>query len=300
MSKISSVSDFSLEYIVRINDQYMKSKAMNEEIIKLGLTLKDILNYFNYKELIDTNYINISNFLHESSILKDILAYLRVSSIKSLYNLDNDGTLFKARDGKTGSKLLWLEKCFRETHSQELGIYSKENINYLVQFIHVLSQDVIYDENRLIYEFNNNGIFLVFQNDLPGSGIRGAFKVERDKPAIYVTRKHKRPADIYFAILHELAHCKSDFNSAKKSAIISSEHDPINDLENRADSQAYDWMVDDKTYDKINFKFELNELENIINKFDGNKMFLIYRLAKDHNDIYKTSIYQKLNKVLEI
>ena len=36
-----------------------------------------------------------------------------------------------------------------------------------------------------------NGIYLVIQSDLPGSKIRGAFKVNKDIPAIYLTLKHR-------------------------------------------------------------------------------------------------------------
>ncbi len=291
--RIASITDFSLEYIVRLNEKYHEYKKIDEDLETMGKSVNDILLEFRYKDVIKTKYCEISNELNDRAVLKDILNFLRVVSPKALNDISDSGSLFKAKDGKFGSKLLWLEKCYKETLKQDIKSYNKDNIAYLVKMINDMSSNYIYDEKKMINEFNNKGIFLVFQDDLPGSGIRGAFKVERDKPAIYITRKHRRPADIYFAILHELAHCKSDFNAAKKAAIIS---DDSKVVESRADTLAFNWMIDDGIYNTINSKYCFKDLEKIVSKYEGNKMFLIYRLAHDHNEIFNTQLYQKYNK----
>ena len=91
----------------------------------------------------------------------------------------------------------------------------------------------------------------MIQDDLKGSKIRGAFKVFNDKPAIYLTKKHKRIADIYFALLHELAHCKSDFNRAKSGSMVSylDENDSAI-YEKEADAKAFNWLVENTIYDE--------------------------------------------------
>ena len=96
----------------------------------------------------------------------------------------------------------------------------EDKINKLEYFT-IFITDLISINKELIKVFNDNGIFLAIEKDLTGSKIRGAFKVLNIKPAIYITKKHKRYADIYFALLHELAHCKSDFNRAKSGSWIS-------------------------------------------------------------------------------
>lgn len=72
-----------------------------------------------------------------------------------------------------------------------------------------------------------------------------------DKPAIYLTRKHKRISDIYFALFHELDHLKSDYSRAKRGSLISFDKNDKVDYELKADKQAFNWMVDDKTYNVI-------------------------------------------------
>ena len=81
-------------------------------------------------------------------------------------------------------------------------------------------------------KINENSVFLVIEDDLSGSKIRGAFKVSNDKPAIYLTRKHKRIAD------YEL----------------------------KSDKQAFDWMVDDKNYNEIKKDYK-NANEKVIKSF---------------------------------
>lgn len=148
-----------------------------------------------------------------------------------------------------------------------------------------------FDKEQLTYLFNEYGIYLVIESDLPGSKIRGAFKVHKNAPSIYITDKHKRIADIYFALLHELAHCKSDFNKAKKTSLVSFEVDL---LEENADKQAFEWMIPECDYQKIihtpNYQIEMEE--------NYPKSFVVYRMAKDQLLHYSSKEYQDYNILL--
>ena len=175
---------------------------------------------------------------------------------------------------------------------QELGIYNKDNIDKLVSFIRKEAGSNKFDKDRLIKEFNKNGIFLAIEPDLEGAKIRGAFRVLNDKPAIYLTPKYKRIADIYFALFHELAHCKSDYNRAKSGSFVSIENiKSEEDYEIRANKTAFNWMVNDKTY---------NDIVKSKNYEDNNeiKSFLVYRLAQDGHISYKSKLYQENNIII--
>ncbi len=145
---------------------------------------------------------------------------------------------------------------------------------------------------KLVEEFNKNGIYLVIEDDLPGTKTRGAFKILNNTPAIYLTRKHRRIADIYFALLHELAHCKSDFNRAKSGCMISSENESKEDYEIKADAQALNWMFDKTSY------LLLKENSKLIENGNYNKCFAVYRLALDKIIDYKSDLYQINNPVI--
>lgn len=189
---------------------------------------------------------------------------------------------------------LWVERCFKLTSNQSVNEYTKNSVDTLVEFIQEQGKKRSFNEELLIKTFNENGIYLVIEDDLPGTKTRGAFKVLNNKPAVFLTRKYKRVADIYFALLHELAHCKSDFNRAKSGCMVTYEGETKEDYEIKADKKALNWMFDDKMYQKLKENIKL--LENV----EYNKCFAVYRLALDKIIGYSSNLYQLNNPVIDI
>lgn len=288
---ISIVTNIPSDYIYRIELNYKFETTIEEYLKKENLTISQYLNKFSYQYLIKNNWINFIDENNKMELVKDILKFLRVKGPEKVYQID-EKIYFKSKNDKPELLLLWLEKCYKETLKQKVEKYKKDNIDVLVNFIKTLALKDIFDEEMLIKEFNKNGIALVIQEDIPGSKIRGAFKVHKNVPAIYITYKHNRIADIYFALLHELAHCKKDFNQAKSTNLVS--FDDKCEVEETADRQAYEWLVDNKYYKKISNANDYNiEKEN---KYP--KSFIVYRLAKDEKIEYSSSIYQKYNFII--
>lgn len=292
IDSISIVTDIPSDYIYRMELNYKFEKEIEEYLKNEHLTLSQYLNKFSYRFLIKNKWISFVDEKSKMDIAKDILKFLRVKDPEKVYKID-EKIYYKSKNDKPELLLLWLEKCYRETLNQKVEKYNKNNIEKLVNYIRDLASKNIFDERALIEQFNKNGIALVIQEDIPGSKIRGAFKVHKDVPSIYITYKHNRIADIYFALLHELAHCKKDFNQAKATSLVSFD-DEIS-IEEVADHQAYEWMVDSKYYKKIVNADNYNiEAETVYPK-----CFIVYRLAKDKLIEYSSSIYQKYNSLLE-
>ena len=294
IESISIVTDIKADYIYRMELNYIFEEEIQEYLKKENLTPTGYLNKFKYKYLIENKWIKFIDKEDKLEIIKDILKYLRVKNPEKVYQID-EKIFFKSKNDKPELLLLWLEKCYRETLNQNIKKYDKKNIDELVNYIRDMASKNIFNEKELIEVFNKNGIALVIQEDIPGSKIRGAFKVHKEVPAIYITYKHNRVADIYFALLHELAHCKTDFNKAKSTNLISF-NDKNKTEEESADKQAYNWMVDEKYYNSIikNKKYDISK-ENIYPK-----SFVVYRLAKDNIISYSANEYQKYNILLNI
>lgn len=291
VEKISLVTDIPADYIYRIEINYKLEKTIEEYLKKENLTMSKYLNKYNYKYLVDTNYIKLVDKEDKIEIIKDILKFLRVATPEKVYEIDKSA-LYKSNNDKPELLLLWLEKCYRETLKQNVAEYDKRNIEVLVEYINSLAKNDEFNEEKLVKKFNESGIYLVIQEDIPGSKIRGAFKVHRGIPAIYLTYKHHRIADVYFALLHELAHCKTDFNKAQSMSLVSYE-DEI--TETNADEQAYKWMVDDKYYNSICYSNKYN----IKNETEYPKAFVVYRLAKDKRILHSSNEYQTYNSVIK-
>lgn len=288
IENISIVTNIPSDYIYRIELNYKLETEITNYLEKNKLTQTEYLNKFNYKYLITNSWIDFIDKTDKMEIIKDILKYLRVRTPEKVYEID-ENIFFKSTNDKPELLLLWLEKCYRETLKQKVKKYNKDNIEYLVNFIKQEANKNNFNEQLLIEKFNENGIALVIKEDIPGSKIRGAFKVHKNAPAVYITYKHKRIADIYFALLHELAHCKSDFNKAKSTNLIS-----FYDVEESRDKEAYNWMVEEKYYNEI----KSNKTYDIEKENRYPKSFIVYRLAHDKIISYSSKKYQKYNTII--
>ncbi|WP_240843028.1 transcriptional regulator [Acidaminobacter sp. JC074] len=300
MKKISMITPFTIEEIVKVESTYDIEKKIEEAFHKHNDTYKAYIKRYKYKQLEDYDEdIILKDIDNELQVVKDIMAYLRISS-PFINKVDN--VLFKSKHDKTELVNIWLEKCFRETKKQEIEEYTPNSINEIVKNIIQFAKRGIFNRDELTKLFNDNGIFLSIIEDLPGSKIRGAFKVLDTKPAIYITLKHKRPADVYFALLHELAHCKTDFNSAKSKSFISFEDNVLKEIplaEKLADQKAFDWMINEMVFNEIEKVYTDEKFYNIINHYDIPEMFLVYRLAisKNVDFNFNNKLYQKHNHV---
>ena len=286
---ISFVTGISVQYIENVEKKFFIDNKIDEFLLDNNLTIRKYLNMFNYKEASKKYDIKFTNEKSDYTILEDILKYLRFSDPKLIYK-DNNHIFYKSNNNKKELLVLWLERCYKIISEEEINKYESKNIDVLVSYIRSEAKNNHFDKETLIKMFNKNGIYLAIEEDLSGSKIRGAFRVHNDKPAIYLTLKNKRIADIYFALLHELAHCKSDFNRAKNGSIISFEEEKKKeDYEVKADNTALNWMIPNDEYNLIkgNKKYNYSIMS-----------FLVYRLALDKIIKYDSSMYQKNNIVI--
>lgn len=289
---ISFITEIPVSYIENVELNYKFDNTINAFLEKNNLTIKEFINKFSYKEFSKEYEVKFTDEKSDIWIAKDILKYLRITNPDLLYKQDNT-IFYKSKNDKPELLSLWLERCYKVVSNQEVGIYNKDNIEILVDYIRDCAKNNIFNKVELIKKFNEYGIFLAIEKDLKGSKIRGAFKVLNDKPAIYITKKHNRYADIYFALLHELAHCKSDFNRAKSGSIVSTDDDmDLEDYELKADSTALNWMINDSLYNIIKNNYK------DIDSFDVIKSFFVYRLAKDNIIKYSSDLYQNNNLLL--
>lgn len=290
--KISIASGIDRIYIENVEEGFKLQKTIDNYLSKNNMTIKEFINKFSYKEATKEYGLRLTNEKNLYLVAEDILKYLKINNPETLTKNDNS-IFYKSKNDKPELLALWQEACYRIIQQQKIGEYKKDNLEIILSYIKNSARDNKFDESELIQVFNKNGIYLAIVNDLKGSKIRGSFRVLGNKPAIYITKKHKRIADIYFALLHELAHCKSDFNRAKKGMLVSDYNVKSHEeYELKADKTAFNWMVDDKYYEKNKFVYDIED-NSII------PSFYVYRLAYDGIISYGSDLYQKYNKIIE-
>jgi plasmid maintenance system antidote protein VapI len=301
MRKISMITPFTLDEIVNVESEFEIERQIIQEFEDKGDTFKDYIKRYKYKllEAYDDNIV-LREIDNELQVVKDIMRYLRISSP---FISKESTALYKSKHDKTELVNIWLEKCYRETRKQDIEDYTKDSVQNIIDGIVSYATEGIFSKEKLVELFNKNGVFLSVVQDLPGSKIRGAFKVLDSKPAIYITLKHKRPADIYFALLHELAHCKTDFNSAKLRSFISFDENILKEVsvaEELADQKALNWMVDEDVLKKIINEYDDAKFNYFIETYSVAKMFLVYRLAlsEELDFTFSNKLYQEHNSVI--
>ena len=189
-----------------------------------------------------------------------------------------------------------MARCDRLAERQELNEYNKENLIMIIKEINnYCFLNYSFDINIVTKLLNNYGVYFVIEDAISSTKVRGAFKVLKNKPAIYLTRYYKRLDEIIFALYHELGHAKSDFNQAKSKVII--DGDEVQ--EKRADDFALNAMISKKDYAVI-LKNASNEikLKQLSEEKQIPMCFIVSRLAKDGIINYTDSLY--LNNIVMI
>lgn len=291
IDKISFVTDIPLAYIYEAEANYKIEREIEEYLKKNKLTVSEYLDKFNPEYLIKENFLEFSDPSNKLSMLKDIVKFLRTVSLEKLYEIDK---AIYYRNDKPELLLLWLEKGYREALNRKVKKYNSDNIKVLVDYIVECAKKGEFNEKKLVKKFSDNGMNLIIMDDMPGCKIRGAFRVHRGIPAIYLTRNYERIADFYFALLHELAHCKSDFNKGQANSLVSY-IDYANESDDKVDIQALDWMVPNNYYENIC----CSEYYNINHDKNHPKAFIVYRLAKDNFIGYDSKEYNLYNPVIK-
>ena len=294
IDNISLVTNIPTDYIYRIESNYKLEKAIYNFLSEKHLTSSSYLSRFNYKYLENKKWISFTDTTDKFEMLKDIIKYLRVPNPDTIYELDKN-IFYKSKNDKPELLLIWLERCYQKTLEQQVLEYNSNNLDDVIANILEMAKANEFDRAKLQKMFNHYGLLFVMEEDIPTSKIRGAFKVLKDKPAIYLTYKYHRIADIYFALLHELAHCKRDFNQAKATNFITFDESTLENAEQSADKQALEWMVDNDYYNSICIKKDYD----ITKETKYPKSFIVYRLAMDNYITYSSTLYQTYNILIK-
>lgn len=102
----------------------------------------------------------------------------------------------------------------------------------------------------------------------------------------YLPRMFKEKLSFYFALFHEIAHIKSDYNKAKNKIVVDSE-----EAEENADNIVLNWMIALSIWDEI--KNNLNSVEKICKNRGISLCFAVSRLAKEKYISYSSDLYNK-------
>lgn len=283
MVAISLITDIDIKLIVFAEKQrrvynYLHESFDNEK------SIKEFLNTFYLKDMSKLGWIKLKDVTNTTQNAVDLLEYLNLSSFDLTSEYINTKVLYKKNDDANQKKIyLWIKHCDKLIIKQNVFEYSSANFSKLLDELK-LEQNKPFDTVSLTNILNKYGIYLVVEDALPATKIRGCMMVKITNPAIYLTKTFKEKALFYFALYHELAHVKRDYNMAKNKIVVDD-----STSEKEIDEVALNWMIDKNVWNLI--KENPNEVKEICQKKNIPICFATSRLAKEGLISYKSKLY---------
>lgn len=145
------------------------------------------------------------------------------------------------------------------------------------------------DLNNIKKILNKYGILFVVEKALPGTKVRGVFKVNGSVPAIYLTKNYTGKDSFYFELFHELKHCKSDYNEAKNKIIANGDEKK----EKAADEFALETMINNIIWEMILRDYKEDHILAIADEYKIPPSFIVGRLAYNKIISYQSNLYQR-------
>ena len=254
---------------------------------------KDIKQKYSVKELKERNWIKFKDETNAIQVCVDLLDFMKIRDFDVIPELEKK-TLFK-KDGEDFNKLaLWIAHCDKITEEQEVKEYNKENFNKLIGELKEYAYlNENYEPIQIQKILNKYGIYFCEEKALSGTKVRGCFKVRGKKPAIYTTKNYHAKDSFFYELFHELGHCRSDYNEAKKMVIFNGSKEQ----EDRADKFALDIMIPDNVWDKVLENYSEENIKKISKEYRIPISFIVGRMAKVGIISYRSRLYNNYSLI---
>jgi len=292
MYAISILTDIDIKFIASIEYKRMLTRYLDEKF-ESEAGIKEYLKKYKINELKKNNWVKFTDITNVYQNAVDILKFLKYRNFDVLEN--SNSILYKKTLDKKELTALWIARCDELAKEQEVEDYNKSNLEKVIKEInsHVYMKKKI-NQKYLKELMNKNGMYFIIEEGLPTSGIRGAFKIYKGKPAVYISTFKKRVDGLVYSLFHELGHVKSDFNQGKSKVIV----EGTREQEARADKFAYTHMVPENILRDISRNFSEKHLLEVSK---SNKIPMCYMVSQlTNNGVYKYSgmMYKKYVKKL--
>lgn len=284
MLAINLITDIDVELIWQAEEEKRIYLCLKKKFLNVN-ELKTYLKSFSIKELKEKKWLRFKDEKSLIQVCMDLFKFLSIKNFDTLNDYSKQTILYKKNNQADMNKvMLWIKHCDGLISSLDIGEYDKNKFGDLMNDLKTLSLEN-FDENEIVKCLNKYGIYLVIEDALKGTKIRGCMMVKAGNPVIYLTKLYKDKASFYFALYHELGHVKSDYNKAKSKVII--DEDEI--LEKRADQFAIDMMISPSVWNEI-----VNSKDNVLSICEKNNIpicFATSRLAKEGYIDYTSKLY---------
>lgn len=284
MLGISLITDIDVNLIFYVETKkriydYLNKTFDNEKEIK------KYLNTFCLNEMSKKKWITLKDSSSYTQNALDLLDYLGISSFDNINRYLNKRVLYKKKDDDDINKIyLWIKRCDNIILEKTISNYTSSNLPLLINELEKVRNNK-FNSEELIEIFNKYGIYLVIEDALCSTKIRGCSLVKGNNPCIYITKYFKDKASFYFTLYHELGHIKRDYNKLKNKIIVNED----NSEEKEIDEYALNLMIPKDIWNSI--KNNIDNKDIICKNNNIPLCFLYSRLAYEKIISYRSKEY---------
>lgn len=284
MLGISLITDIDVNLIFYVETKkriydYLNKTFDNEKEIK------KYLNTFCLNEMSKKKWITLKDSSSYTQNALDLLDYLGISSFDNINRYLNKRVLYKKKDDADINKIyLWIKRCDNIILGKTISNYTSSNLPLLINELEKVRNNK-FNSEELIEIFNKYGIYLVIEDALCSTKIRGCSLVKGNNPCIYITKYFKDKASFYFTLYHELGHIKRDYNKLKNKIIVNEDKSE----EKEIDEYALNLMIPKDIWNSI--KNNIDNKDIICKNNNIPLCFLYSRLAYEKIISYRSKEY---------
>ncbi|WP_017187060.1 ImmA/IrrE family metallo-endopeptidase [Alkalibacillus haloalkaliphilus] len=224
----------------------------------------------------------------------EMLKLLRIDNFDIFDSVYSDLEVeFMEDGGEVEPIAIWLNLAKEEIEIQNKDLsdvkFNKEKvINSLSKLKKIsMNKDYINSLNSVRKLLNRAGVYLVFQDPIENSKVRGALTTYKSRPAVFISGRFKSHDHVWFALMHEIGHLLQHY--VPNDTIISLEDDLYSSnstsiKEEEANEFARNFFIDAEDYKKFVSKNEFNKSTIIDFALDQNVLpgIVVARLQHDN------------------
>lgn len=297
--KLEKLMPISANYWLTLELNYREHLAREEETYSLyNVDLKMLSKRFKFNEVFKgMNY----------SLSEQAIEMLKLLKINSYENFDvaysNLRVSFMQDDGEKEPIAVWINLCEEEIELQnndldniQFSLQKLKNELPMLKYI-ALNEDVEQSINNARKVLNEIGVYVVLREAITNCKVRGVLTTYRKKPAIYLSGRFKTHDNIWFALIHEIAHLLFHYNN--QDTIVLSENDILNQ-EDEANVFARSFFVNKEDFDEFKLKsdFSISSIVGFANEQNVSPGIIVAFLQHDksikHSELNKLKKHFKL------
>lgn len=242
-------------YWLNYETKYREYKTRNDLMNDIDKNeLKELDQRFKFSSLFSELGLSLNEQANEMLKLLKISSFEQFNSVYANLKVN-----FMEDGGRIEPIATWLNLAEEEVIIQNVDLsqkkYDKKDLLASLDKLKLITLNHDYKKSiQSARKFLNQlGIYLVLQEALPNSKVRGALTTYRKNPAIFLSDRFKTHDHIWFALLHEIGHLIHHYPF--KEAVVTMEADQESvdrsEEEKKANQFARDFFINQTDYENF-------------------------------------------------